>query len=329
MEVTETGASATPQPEPVIAPELKPLEMEEFVHKQYEATLAAAESEQEPTQAPEVTPAAEAEAKPEGPTVTTQTQEPPFTEAELADSAFLGRLDAEGWRKLETYSPSLYKAAKAVARAQGTVYELKRQLEARVNTNPEPEKPEEPKTDPYVEALEKTDSLDPAERAAGFRTLARLEAQRLLNEIGIDPVETQVSAAERAAYRLAVQEMPELADLPDAELDAAVEADTELMDDVKFAVSLEPQARTVLLAKVMRRAGRIVISNRAAAKTAADADAARKAKETADADAQKRLRSNQTNASTEVVTTPGGKTPKGEKTIEESIHEKVSALKIA
>lgn len=337
-EVVTTEASTPPPPEPVVVPEPKPLELEEFVHKQYEkheATLAAAESkpEEKPAQPEGEKPADAKVETPEPKTEQAAVAAPPFTEEELGDGAFLGRLDTEGWKKLESYNPSLYKAAKAVARAQGTVFELKRRLETQVQSTPEPEKKEEPKTDPYADALAKTDSLDPAERAEGFRTLARLEAEKLLSErdraTGFDPLEAQARAAERSAYRLAVKDMPELADLPDAELDAAVDADPELTDDVKFAVTLEPEARTVLLAKVMRRAGRIVLGNRAATKAAVEADAAKKADEEKKALAQKRLRSNEDNPSKVVAETPGGKTPKGEKTIEDTVREKVAALKLA
>jgi len=334
-EVVIAEASAPPPPEPVEVPEPKPVELEEFVHKQYEeqATLAAAESKPGEPKEPEAK-AADTEVKPAEPkTEPAATTAPPFTEEELGDGAFLGRLDADGWAKLEAYNPSLYKAAKAVARAQGTVYELKRRLETQAQSTPEPEKKEDPTVTLRAEAIAKTDSLDPEERAEGFATLARLEAEKIIKErdeaTGYDPAEAQAQAAERSAYRAAVKDMPELADLPSTELDAAVEADPELMDDVKFAVSLEPEARTVLLAKVMRRAGRIVLANRAAAKAAADADAAKKAKDAKDAEAQKRLRSNENNPSKVVAETPGGKTPKGERTIEETIHEKVAALKTA
>lgn len=330
-EVVTTEAPVIPQPEPVVVPEPKPLEMEEFVHKQYEqkeAELAAAESKPDTPAEPEGDNTAEAKPAEPAAEPKTEPEAPPFTEEELRDPAFLGRLDSDGWKKLEKFSPSIHKMAKAVAHAQGKVSNQLRELETG-RSRPEPEAKEEPKTDPYEEALAKTDSLDPAERAEGFRTLARLEARKLLGEIGIDPIETQASAAERAAYRLALQGMPQLAELPDAELDAAVEADPDLMDDIQLAISLQPEARTRLLAKVMTRAGKIVLNNRSVAKAAADAAAAKQAKDAKDSEAQKRLRSNQTNVSTDVVVTPNGKSPKGEKTIEESIHEKVVGLKLA
>lgn len=334
-EVVNTEASVVPPPEPVVVPEPKPLEMEEFVHQQYEqheATLAAEESkpDEKPAQPEGVKPA---EAKPAEPAVApkVEPEAPPFTEEELRDPAFLGRLKQDGWDKLEKFSPSIFKLAKAVAHAQGKVSNQLRELELSGRSRPEPEKKEDPSVTLRAEAIAKTDSLDPEERAEGFATLARLEAAKMIKErdeaTGYDHVQAQAEAAERSAYRAAVRDMPELAELPSAELDAAVEADPELSDDVKFAVSLEPEARTVLLSKVMRRAGRIVIANRAATKAAAEADVAKKAKDEKDAAAQKRLRSNENNPSKVVVETPGGKTPKGEKTIEDTIHEKVAALR--
>lgn len=333
-DVVIAEASVAPQPEPVVVPEPKPVGIEEFVHKQYEqheATLAAAESKPEEAAVASEAKAADkpeaiAEAKPQP-----AAEEVPFTPEQLADPKHWDRLDKAGWERAAKLHPVETARVKAGYAAASRITEDARRVAA--TSRPEPEKKEEPKADPYAEALEKTDSLDPSERAEGFRTLARLEAEKLLRErdqaTGFDPVEAQAHASERAAYRAAVDQMPELAELPSAELDAAVEADPELTDDVKFAVSLEPEARTVLLAKVMRRAGRIVLSNRAAAKAAADADATKKAKEAKDAEVQRRLRSNEDNPSKVVAETPGGKTPKGERTIEETIHEKVAALKSA
>jgi hypothetical protein len=335
-----TEAPATPAAtEPAATPESKPLELEEFVHQQFEKHGEPAAAEGGTKEAPAAPEAKVAEApavtpEPEKPAVAVQ---PPFTAEELGEEGFLGRLTKDGWAKLEAYNPDLFKLAKTVARMQGTVFEQKRQLETAL-AQPRPavqEKPPEPEVDPYLEALEKTDSLDPKDRAEGFRVLARLEAEKLLEPyketLQRTTIASQSVEIEKAAYMAALQSMPEaeraeFTKLPSAELDAAVEGDPDLMDDIELAVTLEPQARMRLRAKVMRRAGKIVIDKRAQTKAAADAERAVAEKATKDAATQTRLKSNQSNPSTTVADTPGGKLPKGETSIEDFVHSKVAAL---
>lgn len=321
-----TEAAVTPAPqEPVVTEPAKPLDVAEFVHQQIEKHGQPAAEESGTTETPAVAEAQAAETAVE----TTEPQkadatQPPFTVEDLGDPAFLGRLDKDGWSKLETFNPALYKAAKAVAHAQGTVFELKRRLESQVQA--EPQKQAEPAVDPYEEALAKTDSLDATERAEGFRAMARIEARKMLDEAGIDPVESNAVATERAAFKSAVLTMPTLAEIPTAELDAAVEADPDLMDDLAFSTTLQGEAKIRSLSKLIVRAGKIVVGNRVATKAAADAATAATAKAAKDTETQNRLRSNQTNASTTVAETPGGKSPKGDLSMEEFVHAKVAAL---
>jgi len=315
-------APETVAPEPVTEP--ADLSMEEFVHQKYEQVAAPESNTEKPAETPEAeTPAAETNV--ETPEPTQAAADEPFTPEQLADPKHWDRLDKAGWERAARLHPVETARVKAGYAAASRIAEDAR-IKAQ-SSRPEPEKPAEPDVDPYQEALQKTDSLDAQERAEGFRALARLEAEKLFQESGIDPIATQATATERAAFRAAVGVLPELASLSSADLDAAVESDPDLTDDVQFAVTLRDKAaRERLLSKVMVRAGRIVLSKQAEAKAATKANEERAAKAAKEAEAQRRLRSNQTNASTTVVETPTGKPPGGETTIEEFVRSKVAAL---
>lgn len=325
------AAATTPSTEPAVeAPEPKPLELEEFVHKQIEQ-LAAPESETdvEPKVAEAAAPAADAKA--DTPQPPAKTDDVPFSTEQLADPKHWDRLDKAGWERAAKLHPVETARVKAGYAAASRITEQARAAQPR----PEPEKPAEPERDQRAEALAKTDSLDPAERAEGFQTLARLEAEKLFKPyeqtLQRSALQTKAVEVERAAYKAAVDSMPEdvraeFMALDSKELDAAVEGDTELLDDVEIAVGLEPEARVRLLAKVMRRAGRIVMDGKRSAKVATDSEAKRVAEEAKKVASQQRLRSNQSNPSATVAESPGGKSPSGEKSIEETIHMKIAAL---
>lgn len=324
-----TEAAVIPsQPEPVVVPEPKPLELEEFVHKQYEQAAAPeSDTDVKPT-ATEAQPAAEAKATPEPPA---QVEEP-FTTEQLGDPKHWDRLDKAGWERAAKLHPVETARVKAGYAAASRIVEQARTAQPRPA---EPEQQKEPERDLYAEALAQTDSLDPEERAKGFRALARMEAETLFKPyketLQQSALKAQASQIEKAAYVAAVESMPEgmradFVTLDSKELDAAVEGDPELLDDIELAVNLEPEARVRLLAKVMRRAGKIVIENRKSAKAAAEADVAKKANDEKTAKSQERLRSNKTNASSTVVDSPVGKTPSAEKSIDEFVRGQFAAL---
>lgn len=319
MSVIEpTNATETPAAsEPVIVPEPKPLDIAEFVHEQY-GKHAPADGVTDESKAPEAEePAAETpevEPKP--------VADEPFTNEQLADPKHWDRLDKVGWERAAKLHPVETARVKAGYAAASRIAEEARS-KALTSPQTEPEGREEPKPDPWKEAMEMADSLDPQERADGLSRLVDLRLQKKLDEFGIDPSATQASAVERAAYRAAVETMPELAALHEADLNAAVESDPELMDDVQFAIDLtDKDAKIRGLAKVMRRAGQKVIATQAANKAAADAKQVTDAAAAKEAERQKRAKSNQDNPSTIVATSQNGKGPKGERTIEEAIHER-------
>lgn len=278
--------------EPPAPAEMTDEALAKTIHDKLEAArgeLAATEGEEGAEPKAEANAAAKGEApkSEEGQGAT----EPPFTAEQMADPAFFDSLGKDGWARLEKFNPALFKMGKAVASARGKAYAEVQKLKAQ---EPQPKAEEAPKsrlTPEMKAAWDKKQSLDPEEAIEG-----ELEWTRLTQEASRDPEEV-VRQNLSAAFRVAAGELPELVDLSDAELDAAVEGDDDLLEALELASTLPKDQQVRLVANVMRRAGKIVLSNRATKAAADKTEADKKAADDKKAESQKRLKDNQNNAS--------------------------------
>lgn len=259
------------------------------------------EAEAEKPAAEEAETPAEVEAKP--------VADQPFTAEEIADPKHWNRLDKAGWEKAARLHPVETSLVKAAFRAAS----LKAIEGKREQPSPAEERADAPaKISPAIrDAVRKANSLDEEEAVEGLQDLMKLTLKDALPEFGIDPDETRAVATIKQAHRIAVEQMPELAELDIAELDAALDGDEALL-----ALVATNDPKNVALA--MRSAGRKVLESKSSAKAAEDA---KKAGEKAKlVDKQKREKSNAHNVSNTIVDTPAGATPKGKETVEQYVN---------
>jgi hypothetical protein len=227
----------------------------------------------------------------------------PFTDEELEDDAFFDKLDAAGWDKLRVYSPALFKMGKQVASLRG-------KAGAALKGKPEPTETRSEATPPKVSAemraaLLKQQSLDEDEALEGAAEVARLtlREERAREREQQNAEQQDAQAVYNDAYEVAAKELPALADIPDEELDKAVESSPRLMRKLTAATSHpNREQRVLLVADVMEEAGRSVVAKRQSAEKA-EVEAKAAQKKAAD---QERLRSNESNPSRHLVDTPGG-----------------------
>jgi hypothetical protein len=278
-----------------------------------EADKPAADPADEPTEKVE----AKSEDKPEA--------TEPFTEEQLRDPAFFDKLDRDGWKTLEDWNPALYRKAKAVYSALGKANQLAVQAKANPPAEERTAAPSELTGAKAV--LAKLDSLD-ADDDARAQALADYVAETIRKTVpeltGIKPEAVKAHKIEGEAYRLAVAGMPEIAAYSDAELDAAVEADADMMADVQLAVSLPEEQSAALLASVMKRAARAVKASKES--TSAAAEAARKAEEKKIADRQARVNANAVNPSNVLQNASVARVPSGRESVEEVFEKHVRRL---
>lgn len=310
MDPEITDASETPAAEPQVEKTFDERLLESIEGQlQQDGDDAAAESVTDDAAKETETVEEPAAAETETPAVvepkTTTTTEPPFTEEQLQDEAFFDKLDKDGWAKLQTYNPALYKMGKQVASLRGKAGAALKNVPA--VPSEERSEAEPPKVSEAMKvALRKAQSLDEDEALEGAAEVARLtlREERAREQETQQKVKQEAKEVFDAAFDMAAAELPEIANISDAELDKVVESSPKLMQKLRAALSHpEKEQRVLLVADVMESAGRVVIAARQAAdRTKADAEA-----EAKKADVQKRLRSNESNPAKHLVETPGGK----------------------
>jgi len=193
---------------------------------------------------------------------------------QLADTAYWGKLDADGWKRMERDYPTETKLVKSW-QATVTRVENRKRVEAqapppeqRSTTLPDDEKP----SAELLAAVRMSQSLDDDEAARGHLLIAKLTTPAVLKENGFDPAKAQAQATVDAAYAAAVVELPELATFASAELDEAVNSNRTLKALVNIGT---PEALT----EAMIGAGQILSDRKkAATATAAATKAAADAK---------------------------------------------------
>lgn len=289
-----------------------------------EEQLAASESETNETPVAEETPAAEVDPDGDGkPAVDPAVATPEklvLTDEQLADSAYWGSLDKDGWARMERDYPV---ETKHLRSAQAAATRLVNEARAKTAATAQPAVPAEDQPDPYEEAYRKINSFDEAEVREGHRELVKLEVAQGFKEMGLDPVRIAAKREAEEAYSVALQAVPEIAKISDAELGAAVDADPDLMELLELAESSsDPAHRIKLKSNVMRRAAAAVLSGKKAAEaTSAVALKAAADKKAAD---QKRLRSNASTSAAAIAASPSGNAVKGKQTRLEYIEARLA-----
>lgn len=249
-------------------------------------------------------------------TADAQPQKVPVTPEQLADSKYWGGLDKEGWARMERDYPVESKSVKsAYATASKIAGEARKLARA--------EAAQAPLDNDAEEAYRLYNSLNEEEHRRGMDMLLDIKIRQTLPKIGIDPVAGEAQAVVREAYSHALSVMPELADIADKDLDAVVDADEGMLDDLRLAATLNKEQRLALTSSVMRRAGRAVLANKQAAASATDAQ--QKAETAKRAAAQQRAKSNMNNPAALVADTASGRTPSAEMTMEEYVHKRWNA----
>lgn len=259
----------------------KPPSRREVLEQRFD-TFVKSESEGAAQEAPAgEKPAAEVPAKPEAEAAAAKSEEAQpkieepakieVTPEQLADSKYWGSLDAEGWKRMERDYPVATAHVKAGQAAASRIV-----AEARKTaTPPPPERTDETPSDEefspeYLEAIELSQSLDVKEAARGRRILARLDAEIIAKEIGVDPQQNKADAVAQSAYQNALAQMPELATFDMKELAKIVEADPAL----KYLVEQVGTAEAITSA--MLSSGRTYKAQKAQADVAAKAAAEQK-----------------------------------------------------
>jgi hypothetical protein len=311
-EPNETEVVATTETKPEVTESLTE-SMAKFVEGEYGKAAAEESSAAQTEETTEAKAADTTEAKADETPV--QAAPEPFTTEQISDPKFWDSLDKAGWERAAKLHPvetarvkASYAAASKIAAA------------AKAKSEPAEERTEAPKqlNADWKEALRKANSLDEDEAIEGQRLIAKLTLREALPEFGINPAETQARAIERNAYQIAVEGLPELDSLSDDVLNAAVEADPFLMQNVQIAASLPAQQSVALLANVMKQAGSAVLAKQKAEETSKAATAAAEAEKKQAQ--QKKVRSNANIASNVVVEQPFAGKPTKDETPEQYIN---------
>lgn len=277
-EVVVVAPAAAPTPEAEKPPshrEVLEQRYDAFVETQSKgATQDAPAGEKPATEAPAKPEAKEGEVKPDE---TAPATEAPakieVTPEQLADTKYWGGLDADGWKRMERDYPVATAHVKAGQAAASRFL-----TEARKAAPPPPERPDKTPSDEefsaeYLEAVELSQSFDIKEAAKGRRLLAKLDAQVIAKEIGVDPAQNQAQALAQSAYALALEQsheagVPELATYDMRELQKIVESDPALLYLVETVGTKEAIATAMVSsAKVLKTQK----ASAAVAKTATDA----------------------------------------------------------
>lgn len=188
---------------------------------------------------------------------------------QLADRAYWGKLDADGWKRMERDYPAETALVKEWQRTVTAQENRHRKELDELRTKPQEARHEalssdEPSAE-LIAAVEMSQSLDPKEAAKGHELIADLTFDRVAKKRGIDPQQTKETAIATSAYEAAIAVLPDIAKLPTEELNAAVTSSRALTALARIGT---PEALT----EAMIGAGEIVIANRkqAAAKAASD-----------------------------------------------------------
>lgn len=272
-------------------------ERQEAIFDKFESEAGASDSP-----AVDETPAAEGTEKhPDGSDI--KPKETPKPEPEkidvspdqLADTAYWGKLDADGWKRMERDYPVATAYAKAGQAAATRMTNAARKEATPTQERSTPLPNDEPSAE-LIAAVEMSQSLDPKEAARGHVRIAKLTAPAVLKENGFDPATAQAKATVDSAYLAAVAELPELATLDPKELDVVVDSNRTLKALVNIGT---PEALT----EAMIGAGQILSDRKkAAAATAATTKAAADAKKK---ETQKVVRSNAAPASAGALASHG------------------------
>lgn len=203
----------------------------------------------------------------------------PYTTEELRDQAFWGRLDKDGWAKVERLHPVETARVKAAqAAAARIVNAARKEVPAEVvppTTPPAPEPDLAPDQQAILDAIELG---TPQERFKAYQQLAALTVQSV-PEIQATRASSKRAELMQQAHDIAVNgdestglpAFPELDGLDTDALNAAFESDAE----AKVMASIGTPAAIAL---AMRRAGQTVLAKKQAdtAKFAADQDKLRR-----------------------------------------------------
>jgi hypothetical protein len=271
----------------------------------------------------EKTPETEQVAETTEETETVETEKPteevapePFTAEQLRDPKFFDRLGKGDWERLEKLNPSLYEMGKAIASARGKAYAELQQLK-KADPPPQERSDSQTKLTEKKALLARIDSLDDEERVEALDEYVRQAVREALPEItGIDPDDAQAVSVLREAHSIAASALPEMSKLSDDDLDAAVEADPDLLDDLQLAATLPRAQKVALTAKVMKRAAEKVIAAKKA--QANDAEAKRKAEEAKAGKTQAKVNAN-AKTRDHVVESSKGRAPNANESLQETM----------
>lgn len=288
-----------------------------------EEQLAASESETEGTTEAEETPVVVADPDgaetPAGDPAVATPEKLVLTDEQLADSAYWGGLDKDGWARMERDYPAETRHLKS---AQAAATRLVNEARAKAAALAQPAVPAEDQPDPYQEAHRKINSFDEDEVLEGHRMLAKLTVAQELKDMGLDPVRIAQKRDAEEAYGIALRAVPEIAKISDAELGAAVDADPDLLELLELAETSSREQKVKITANVMRRAaGAVIASRKTSEATSAVTLKAAADKKAAD---QKRLRSNASTSAAAIAASPSGSAVKGKRTRLEFIEEKLA-----
>lgn len=274
------------------AAEEKPPSIDDRLGAIVDKFTSKADAEETAPEKPEAEAApAKAEAKPDGGEAKPGEAIPVVPEKvvvspdQLADRAYWGALDADGWKRMERDYPAetkLVKAWQSTVSAQENRH--RRELEELRATKPAETRIDTQSDEPsqeLIDAVAMSQDFDPKVAAKGHLLVARLTASTVAKEIGVDPEQSRADAVAQTAYKAALEQaagfgVPELATYNMLELAKIVEADPAL----KYLVEVvgTPEAITSAMlssAKTYKEQKAAVAAKKAADdKAAADAKAA-------------------------------------------------------
>lgn len=275
----------------------------ESIVDQHTSEVAAADATVE-TPAAAGTPA-QASADPTGSAAPAETPAPEpekivVTDEQLADTAYWGALDEDGWKRMARDYPTHTTLSR---KWQGVVSKVanKNRQAAPPPANTRSETIDAEPSPELLDAVIMSQSLDPKEAARGHLLIAKLTAPNVLRENGYDPDVAKANESFREAASIAVEAMPALLPL----IREHVEELDVIADEHPALKALAATGDPQNIAIALQEAGKIFVERKTAVASKAKSDADAAVAEAKKKELQKIVKSNARPASADVMASHG------------------------